>query len=365
MLVAAFLVLAAPGAAQATETSIAVVPARLPLSLRGPVARERDALERDVDSFNALVPDFLARCGPGKIPEEAAALLAACGGEFARLRARQDSITGAKAAFRARVDSADARFVGACPTLDAQLARDRDALRRQQAVNAATSAELEAWAEESADAQRSALTLGAKAILGEAATRLRAREANAVALRSALARHEGALRAGGVPPEEARELLDVAARLASRARMQAEMGVTLEAALDLDAWYGLVKVEAGAIAARMAESDTGLRVALRHPAFEWIAARDPSLSDLVRAPLDLAATTPGFERFAPHYALAAFVVDYGYEAARWAASAERILQGRALSDQALLAVESLTRQIRRTVEWRNACRSAGMPTGTT
>ena len=109
----------------------------------------------------------------------------------------------------------------------------------------------------------------------------------------------------------------------------------------------------------MATADESVRAALADPALAAIVNADASAADLTRQTLDQLVATPGFERFAPQYALAAFVVDYGYDATRWTLSGQRILQGGALSDRGLEAVASLTRQIRRTVEWQAACRAPG------
>lgn len=347
-----------PLSAQAAgDVPLAEVPARLPPSLREPLRAERRMLEARIDGFNVFVPDFMARCG--SMPPDATARMAACKAELAGLEAQQRLIVGDKAALKARVDSATVRLDRACIDIDAQLARDREALRRQQRVNESAVGELEEWARLNEEAQVSAVTLGVKSLLGEAATRLQARQARVGTLQAAIARNERLLGERGIPIAPVRERLATLALKYDRARMQATAGAAIARSGEVEAIYGLAKTEAGIIAQQQAAADEELKRALADPAFDLIIARDASVADLTRSALDLLAGTPGFERFAPHYALAAFVVDYGYDATRWTLSAQRIVQGDALSARALEAVAALTRQIRRTVEWRAACKTPG------
>lgn len=344
------------GAQAATDIPLAEIPERLPGSLREPLRAERRLLEARIDAFNAFVPDFLARCG--QMPADATARMMACKSELAGIEAQQRAIVADKAVLRAHVDTATTRFERACVDIDAQLARDREALRRQQRVNESAVGELEDWARMNEEAQRSAVMLGVKSLMGEAANRLLARQARVTTLQAAIARNERLLGERGIPVGPVRERLATLALKYDRAQRQAAAGAALARSGEAEAIYGLARTEAGVIATQLAAADEELARALADPAFEAIIARDASAADLARSALDLAAATPGFERLAPQYALAAFIVDYGYDATRWSLSAQRILQGDALSAQALEAVAALTRQIRRTIEWRDACRTA-------
>ena len=352
------LALGAPLAAQSTAaTPIATVPEKLPAGLRDSLKHRGRALETRVDAFNALAPDFLARCG--QLPAEEKARYAACQAELARLTVQQQVIVGDKGAFAAAVDSAVVRFERACPTIDAQLARDREAMRRQQGVSAATSAELEAWARENEDAQRSAMMLGVKSLMGEAAGRLAARQSRVTALQSAITRNERLLGERGIPVGPVKARLAWLAGEYGRAQAQANVGGAIVRVGEIEALYELVRTEAGVLAKEMARTDDAVRAALADPALAAVVNADASAADLARQTLDQLVATPGFERFAPQYAIASFVVDYGYDATRWALSGQRILQGDAVSERGLEAVAALTRQIRRTVEWQTACRRAG------
>ena len=333
------------------------MPEKLPAGQREALEQRRRALLARVDAFNALAPDFVARCG--QVPVEESARIASCQGELGRLTARQQQIVGDKGGFAAAVDSAVARFDQACPAIDAQLARDREALRRQQGVSASTSAELEAWARENEDAQRSAMMLGVKSLMGEAAGRLAARQARVTALQGAIARNERLLGERGIATGPVKSRLAWLAGEYGRAQAQANVGGAIVRAGEIDGLYELLRTEAGVIAKELATTDDAMREALADPALAAIVNADASASDLARQTLDQLVATPGFERFAPQYALASFVVDYGYDATRWALSGARILQGDAVNERSLEAVAALTRQIRRTVEWQSACRRAG------
>lgn len=350
--------LTAPLAAQATAAApIVTVPEKLPAGQREALEQRRRALLSRVDAFNALAPDFLARCG--QVPVEESARIAFCQAELGRLTARQQQIVDDKGGFAAAVDSAVARFDQACPAIDAQLARDREALRRQQGVSASMSAELEAWARENEDAQRSAMMLGVKSLMGEAASRLAARQARVTALQGAIARNERLLGERGIATGPVKSRLAWLAGEYGRAEAQANVGGAIVRAGEIDGLYELLRTEAGVIAKEMATTDDAMRDALADPALAAIVNADATASDLARQTLDQLVATPGFERFAPQYALASFVVDYGYDATRWALSGARILQGDAVNERSLEAVAALTRQIRRTVEWQSACRRAG------
>ena len=350
--------LTAPLTAQATAAApIATVPEKLPAGQREALEQRRRALLSRVDAFNALAPDFLARCG--QVPVEESARIAFCQAELGRLTARQQQIVDDKGGFAAAVDSAVARFDQACPAIDAQLARDREALRRQQGVSASMSAELEAWARENEDAQRSAMMLGVKSLMGEAASRLAARQARVTALQGAIARNERLLGERGIATGPVKSRLAWLAGEYGRAEAQANVGGAIVRAGEIDGLYELLRTEAGVIAKEMATTDDAMRDALADPALAAIVNADATASDLARQTLDQLVATPGFERFAPQYALASFVVDYGYDATRWALSGARILQGDAVNERSLEAVAALTRQIRRTVEWQSACRRAG------
>ena len=350
--------LTAPLAAQATAAApIVTVPEKLPAGQREALEQRRRALLSRVDAFNALAPDFLARCG--QVPVEESARIAFCQAELGRLTARQQQIVDDKGGFAAAVDSAVARFDQACPAIDAQLARDREALRRQQGVSASMSAELEAWARENEDAQRSAMMLGVKSLMGEAASRLAARQARVTALQGAIARNERLLGERGIATGPVKSRLAWLAGEYGRAEAQANVGGAIVRAGEIDGLYELLRTEAGVIAKEMATTDDAMRDALADPALAAIVNADATASDLARQTLDQLVATPGFERFAPQYALASFVVDYGYDATRWALSGARILQGDAVNERSLEAVAALTRQIRRTVEWQSACRRSG------
>lgn len=352
---------AGPARAQGApaDRPVPTIPDRLPPVVRDSLERVRTPLLNRTQAFNVRVPDFTARCGRGRIPAADAARLAACGTEFAGLQALSDSIVREKAVFVQQLDAAVA--VGAvaarCADLERQLAMDRRALVRQQRVSELLVGELESWAKASTEAQRSAVMLGVTSLFGSAAKQLQSREASATAFRGVLTRYEGQLRARGIPFEAMQERIERATRGYVAARVQAAAGTAMGAAGDANEVWKYAQTEAGVIARLQSTADSDVKAALDDPAFQRFVQTDATTLDLMRSTMDQLAGTPALAPIAPHYALASFIVDYGYEATKWATSRARILQGASLSDEQLRAVQALSAQMERTVARLHACRA--------
>jgi len=360
MVAAALLLLTAGGAAaQATppDRPLPPVPDSLPPAVRDSLQRARAQALARAEAFNLRVPDFTARCGPGRIPAEDTARLNACAAEFGGLRALSDSIVREKSAFIARLEAAVAAS-GPCADIRRQLAQDRAALVRQQRVSELLVSELESWAKENADAQQGALKLGVTALFGSAAKQLQTREASANAFKGVLTRYEREMRSRGIPFEAMQERIERAARGYVAARVQATAGTVMGHAADANDLWNFARTEAGAIAAAEASADADVKAVLSDSSFQRFVQTDATASDLVRGTLDQIAGTPALEPLAKPYALASFLVDYGYEASKWAASRARILQDAKLSDEQLRAVAALSAQMERTVARLQACRAA-------
>lgn len=309
-------------------------------------------------AFNLLVPDFTARCGPGRIPAEDTAKRSSCGAEFAALSARSDSIVRERERFDVRVTAAVAAVEQRCAAPIAQLQSDRAALVRQQRVNEASAAELEAWASANAEAQQGALALGVTSIFGSAAKQLESRQSSATALKGVLTRYERQVSSGKVPLAAMQARLDRAGRAYASARAMAVTGSAMSRAGEANDLWKHAQTEAGVVTQLQAEADADVKAALSDPAFQRFVQTDATALDLVRSTLDQVAGAPPLERFAPHYSLASFIVDYGYESTKWGLSRARILQGSALSDLELRAVDALVAQMERTVARLRACRTA-------
>lgn len=353
-----FALAASRAGAQAADRPLPPVPDRLPPAVRDSLSRARAPLLARTEAFNARVPDFTARCGPGTIPAEDRTRLAACGAEFGGLKALSDSIVLEKTRFITALEAAVAAADARCADITRQLAQDRLALVRQQRVSESTVAELEAWANESTDAANNAAWLGATTLFGNAAKQLQTREASATAFQGVLARAEAQLGARGAPLVALQDRITRASRGYASARMQAVAGNAMAHVGDASELLNYARTEAGAIAGLQSGADANIRAALTDPVFQQYVQTDATALDLVRATLDQLAGTPALEPLAKPYALAAFIVDYGYEASRWAASRARILQSAQLSDEQLKAVAALSAQMERTVARLQVCRAA-------
>lgn len=355
---ALFTLAASRAGAQTADAPLPPVPDRIAPAVRNSLSRVRAPLLARTEAFNARVPDFTARCGPGTIPAEDKVRLAACGAEFGGLQALSDSIVVEKASFITALEAAVAAADARCADVTRQLAQDRLALVRQQRVSESMVAELEAWAKESAEAANNAAWLGATTLFGNAAKQLQTREASATAFKGVLTRAEAQLGARGAPIAVLRDRIARASRGYVSARMQAVAGNTMAHVGDASELLNYAKTEAGVIAGFQASADADIRAALTDPVLQQYVQTDATALELVRATLDQLAGTPALEPLAKPYALAAFIVDYGYEASKWAASRARILQNAQLSDEQLKAVAALSAQMERTVARLQACRAA-------
>lgn len=350
---AAALLLVLPTALVAQGTALVPIPERIPSPRRDSLVAERRRAEQRIDSVNIEIGAFNARCGQVGVGTPARA---ACEADLARLQVVAGALEVAKLRLAASVDSAERHVAAACPGIEAQLARDREQLRRQQGVNEAAVREIEDWARESEDAQRAALSVAVGAIFGEAATRLAARADEARALQRLLRQREAQLQAAGVNGAELFARLQRAERAYVSASGAAGFGRGYQALGEVDAALGLVRTEAAAVASFAELGDADLRTVLSSPRVRELTVENVALSEALRSILDHASATPQLVRFAPAYGLAALLVDYGYEAARWESARRAIARQHALTDLQLRAVDALSLQIRRTVEMRRVCR---------
>ena len=344
-------------AAQAQPTTLPAVPTQLPPAVRVSLEQTRTALSARFDAFQSKEPAFTARCGPGQIPVNDTAKLASCQAEFAALQQESTALTADKRLYTTGLDSTIAARDARCSTFTDQIQRDRAALLRQQKVNEASVGELEQWAAANAEAQRGALMAGASALFGSAAKQLETREASAAAFERLLGRYERQLTTGGVPFSAIKGRVARALGGYASARTQAGLGGLMSSAADMNERWKYVQTEASVIASRQAAADADLRAALADPSVQRILQSDATALDLLRSTADLAAGSSTLARIGPQYALASFLVDYGYESAKWGASRARILQGAAFSDQELRAVEALSQQMERSVARLQACRA--------
>lgn len=340
--------------AVAQNVPLVQVPSQLPRGVRDSLAGARAVLESSIDSVDAEIRLFNARCGavgPGMPGRDA------CERDIGPLGGRAAELRQQKQVFADAVSGAVRRMDEACPTIEERFRRDQEALRRQQAVNETAAAELDALARESEAAQRAAINLGVSSLFGEAASRLAQRAEQAKALARLVDRHEARLRGSGADVALVRAQIDRAERAYLAATAAAAAGRTAQRVGEVNAVLGLASAEAAAIERTAAAADGEARRLLSSSALQALLVESPEVAEFARAVADQVSATPQFERLAPVYGLAAFLVDYGYEATRWAAAADQIIARNQLTPQQLEAVAALRRQMVRTVELRAACQA--------
>jgi predicted component of type VI protein secretion system len=345
--------------AQAALPAIPDIPVTLPQTItqaliakRAPLAGRKLAL---IEVGKAINSDC-ARVEEGSAAHRTClARLAEFNEQVETLRAESDRLADE---IEAAVASAQPVRDAECASLQQQLARDREALLRQKHVNEATVRELEAWAADNEKAQREAVQLGMTSLFSAAAVHLESKEASARAFRGWLTRYEKQMRVDGVPIEALQGRIERSMRGYVNARVQASAGAAMNVAADANALYEYAQTEAGVIAQLQGAADADVKAVLEDPAFARFVQTDATGWDLLRGTLDQLSGLPALKKLAPHYAIAAFVVDYGYDARKWGTSGARILQDAKLSDLELKAVKTLSDQMKRTVARLAACRAA-------
>lgn len=338
-------------AVAAQDVPLPPVPLDLAPATRAAFDSEHRALVARIDAQNAQIDAFMARCSA---VVEGSAAHAACARDYAALGAVSRQLDTDKTNFASRLAAAPRP---PCSDFRAQLDRDLDAMRRQQATNAMGFRELDEWTKQSQDAQKAAITLGAKTLLGNVADKLEAKERSAAAFQGWLTRYEKQVRDKGVPIESLRGKIETAMRGYVAAKIQAKGGVAVNAGLDVAGAWEQLTTFAGAIATTQAKSNAAVKAALDDPAFKAFVNTDATARDAARTFLDMAIESDELKKFAPGYGVLTFAIDYGYEATKWTTAYNRIVQQNNLAGEQLKAVDALKRQIERTTQSLKACQA--------
>lgn len=235
-----------------------------------------------------------------------------------------------------------------CSAIEQQLVRDQNAMRRQQDSIMKGNRELEDWAKQNEEAQKAALD-EAKKFLRDSVTKGVEDFATAkiAKLRSELMRRQPQGQTVSRYMEKIREFEAARNRLAAArdAAKIADKGYT-----PYDAWQEIRKWAAE----RKRDVDimnAFLKDMRQDPATAQIAKEvfgDVAI-DVLKLGLDGVVDSS--------LSLGDFLVKYGYEATKWTASRNRIVQQNELRDQDLRAVDALDRQIKRTVARLQECRA--------
>ncbi len=338
-------------AAAAQNVPLPPVPLDLAPATRAAFETEHRALVARIDAQNAQIDGFTARCSA---VVEGTPAHASCARDFQTLGAVSKQLDTDKTNFTNRLAAAPRP---PCADFRSQLDRDLDAMRRQQATNAMGFRELDEWTKQSQEAQKAAITLGAKTLLGSLADKLETKERSAAAFQGWLTRYEKQIRDKGVPIESLRGKIETAMRGYVAAKVQAKSGVAINAALDVAGAWEQLTTFAGAIATTQAKSNAAVKSALDDPMFKTFVNTDATARDAARTFLDMALESDELKKFAPGYSVLTFAVDYGYEATKWTTAYNRIVQQNNLAGEQLKAVDALKKQIERTTQSLKACQA--------
>ena len=327
------------------------VPTALPSAVRIQLLSRRADISSRISAHNDKVRDFLPRCGPGTIPVSDNARIAACAAEHQALLAAETLLHEDKRAFADAVAAAER---APCAALEAQVERDRDALDGLTRTMLLTRGELRDATRAAADAQREALTLGGKLLIKGAVKQLADREELADKLWKQIETDSVAIGRSGVDSRAINDRIRRTLDAYVAARTQAELGADLrkvENTLTLASKFKELHTVGSGIYELQQRADGDLRQFLQDPTVQARA------SDLARQAARNLSEKSELARFAPHYTLAAFVVDYAYQGTKWALALTNVEgQSSALGDEAL-AMRALQAQVRRTTDKLNACRA--------
>jgi hypothetical protein len=247
--------------------------------------------------------------------------------------------------------------ISAYSQIQHQLELDKAALERQQRSIQMGLRELDQWTEANKEAQNNALKIGITTIFGQAASEMEAQSKSAASFRGWLTRYDKMLREQGVPLQALQPKMEKALSGYINATIISKSGSALKQGLSgLDLWDA-TKSEIALIAQTQTKSNAAIKEVIEDPDLKRVLAMDNAGSELAESILKLAAQSKELEKIiGPSVDVGTFVVDYGYEAIKWTASRNRIVDQWHLSDQELKAVDSLKREITNTVASLNTSR---------
>jgi hypothetical protein len=270
------------------------------------------------------------------------------------------SVRRLRAAFASGTDAE----VAACCKTYGQLQQDIDANKRYGKEIEKAQAQLAEWTEKNDQAWRDAAMAGVEAVVASCTAALDKRVARATELRTGLNNMEGQL-IGKYGQKNFNKLVsklevtsrswDKATRLISKARIPG----WFNAGADGIGYYEQFMNAVSEVALIEGEGDRYLAEAIRDPEVGAIINQDFPMVDLqgfvygkeMESLLEAAgmSTLP--------VAFGDFLVKYGYSAADWALSRQRILQQLEVSEQQLKAVAALKKQMVHSMDDFKKCRA--------
>jgi len=246
-----------------------------------------------------------------------------------------------------------------CQSIIEQLDKDKKAMQELSKSIGAGLAEIEALAIEIEKAESDALRIAVKALLGGLADKLQKRAAAASAFKGWMTRYEQQLRSKQVPFDVLLPKIERAVRGYTNAKVDVLAGKVLSSGLTaVDIWE-LVRTECGAIRAMLEDSDQAIASLKEDQQLRAYLSTDSPGSELAAQMVGLAASSEELGKFiGPHATLASFLVDTGFTWYAWNKKRTALSQQLRLSEDNLKAVESLKRQIERTVARLKQCRES-------
>lgn len=338
---------------------LAEVPAELPKTKYESLTKDRNGLGRQKEALQTRATKFNTRCAE---VVAGTALAKECEEEQRQIERIREQYIKVATAFNQSVTSARSRL-NEVKELERQLERDQEALRRMQKTIELSLKELEEWSAANQEAEKAALLLGIKSLGGIMATKLEKLSHSASAYQERIARYDKQLKSRNVNVQIVGEKLSLALRGYVGAAAAAKTGTTISTGLKAEEIWKLFKDGMGTVLAMKSKSDAAVKELLTDPQLKAVFTEDKAGWELAQSLLTLASESEEAERLlGPQFALASFIVDYGYEATKWTLSRNRILQradpkkDATVIEAELKSIDALKRQVELTIAHLKAAR---------
>lgn len=244
-----------------------------------------------------------------------------------------------------------------CSSIEDQLERDTNAMRRQHDSILQNSDELEEWDDANKKALKDAAKDAAKLIAGRLAKTLLAKQKALRGLQDRLIKNAYRSRFGAQGPQYIANVtrqLEEANRAYDRMKAQVDIGHILKTAVTAEDIKEMINKTIKAVGDAQAQSDAVINAAIRDPELSSFFEADHAASEFAQQFTEMALEAA---RIIPHVDVASFVVNTAYNAKKWQESRDRILQQVELSEKDLQAVNALKAQIERTAGRLKQCRA--------
>jgi hypothetical protein len=249
-----------------------------------------------------------------------------------------------------------------CSDIEAQLERDKEAIRRYHKTIETNNKELQDWAEKNKRAEEKALEDATAGLFGLISNQLLKQEKIADHIQKRLTEYQVRLAVEGWPKQKL--LVDrlikktVGASVAyAQASAKADTGKFIEAGLDIKNHYDAAKAMVDSIQAANEVGNKEMKEVMKMLEDPENGLRD-SFSDLISLGAEerleaILEETPYLSDLA---SFTLFLRDYGYDAVAWNESRKRILERLEITDLQLKAVAATGEQIKRTMDKLKECR---------